>query len=278
MCHADFISETFGDDPLNPPDEVGAGNYVFLVEDNLNDGMGPPISGDAAGHNIIAPSHNVGADETLDASPGGEFPSSAMGCTSCHDPHGNTSFRMLNGVGPVQDELYDFVSPAFEAEGLSVYHGRERNDRHTAYRSGVSEWCGNCHGDFHDSDDFLHVSGSELQDEIAEAYDLYNGTEDITGGSHATAYLALVPFEDPSAEYNSTLGPVSSSKVMCLTCHRAHASSAPDAGRWDFNITFLADDGVLSGSYPIPDPYNSPNQRSLCNKCHVKDLGDRIIP
>jgi hypothetical protein len=25
-CHAGFISETLGDDPLNPPDEVGAGN------------------------------------------------------------------------------------------------------------------------------------------------------------------------------------------------------------------------------------------------------------
>ena len=58
---------------------------------------------------------------------------------------------------------------------------------------------------------------------------------------------------------------------MCLTCHRAHASSGPNAGRWDFNITFLSEDGLESGSYPLPDPYADPAQRSLCNKCHVKD-------
>jgi hypothetical protein len=185
---------------------------------------------------------------------------------------------MLNGVGPVQDGLYTFLNPAFEAEGLSVYHGIERNDRHTAYRSGVSVWCGNCHDDFHNSGDFLHPSGSVLQSEMVTTYDLYNGTEDLTGGSHHSAYLAAVPFEDPSATYTSTVGPTASSKVMCLTCHRAHASSAPDAGRWDFNVTFLAEDGAESGSYQIPDPYESPNQRSLCNKCHVKDEWDRILP
>jgi hypothetical protein len=63
---------------------------------------------------------------------------------------------------------------------------------------------------------------------------------------------------------------------MCLTCHRAHASSAPDAGRWDFNVTLLHEDGDESGSYEIPDPYSSVNQRSLCNKCHKKDVDDHI--
>ena len=42
------------------------------------------------------------------------------------------------------------------------------------------------------------------------------------------------------------------------------------------NCTLLMEDGHESGSYPIPDPYNSVNQRSLCNKCHVKDVGDHI--
>ena len=60
-----------------------------------------------------------------------------------------------------------------------------------------------------------------------------------------------------------------------MTCHRAHASSAMDAGRWDFNVTFLSEDGDESGSYEIPDPYADPgNQRSLCNKCHVQDAFD----
>ncbi|MBU1701912.1 MAG: hypothetical protein KJ970_07240 [Candidatus Eisenbacteria bacterium] len=105
----------------------------------------------------------------------------------------------------------------------------------------------------------------------ASGASIYHGYESNT---RRTAYLALVPFEDQNMTINSDDGPTATSQVMCLTCHRAHASSAPDAGRWDFSITYLSDDGVASGSYPIEDPYTSPNQRSLCNKCHVKDFGD----
>ena len=48
-------------------------------------------------------------------------------------------------------------------------------------------------------------------------------------------------------------------------------------GRWDFNLSTLATDGVESGSYAIPNPYASTAgalQRSLCNKCHNKDVND----
>ncbi len=280
-CHADWISHTFGNDPLNPPDEVGGGNFVFLLEDNLNDGhdgANQPIPGDAAGHNLLAPSRGVGPDATLTTSPGGNFPSGELGCTSCHDPHGNGNFRMLYGAGRVvQDGLYAFVNDAPEAFGISIYHGVEQPRKHTAYISGMSDWCGNCHAAFHDNQSqFVHPSGSTLGESIAANYNAYNGTEDQTGGSQESAYLPMVPFEDPSAEYTSTAGPSAASRVICLSCHRAHASSAPDGGRWDFSVTFLYEDGVESGSYPIPDPYESDNQRSLCNKCHVKDEYDRI--
>jgi hypothetical protein len=65
---------------------------------------------------------------------------------------------------------------------------------------------------------------------------------------------------------------------MCLTCHRAHASSAQYAGRWDFQVTFIHEDGDESGSYEIPmtGNYADLNQRSLCNKCHNKDAGDEM--
>jgi cytochrome c553 len=94
------------------------------------------------------------------------------------------------------------------------------------------------------------------------------------GGVQATAYLAEVPFEDAANTTSSTAGPSATSQVSCITCHRAHATSAPDAGRWDFSVTLLHEDGVESGSYQIPDPYGDLNQRSLCNKCHNKDEFD----
>ena len=139
----------------------------------------------------------------------------------------------------------------------------------------MSAWCGNCHGDFHNNNTkLIHPSGKVLGGTIANAYNLYNGTSDMTGGTQATAYLAEVPFEDPANTTSSTAGPSATSQVSCITCHRAHATSAPDATRWDMNVTFLEEDGVESGSYAIPDPYGDVNQRSLCNKCHGKDAGD----
>jgi predicted CXXCH cytochrome family protein len=276
-CHQN-LDETAGNDPLNPPPEKGAGNFVFLLEDNLNDGhagTNNPIPGEAAGHNVVAPGHGLFPDATLNTSPGGSFPSSALGCTSCHDPHGNDNFRLLYGAGqPVQGGLATFTSPAPEAIGISLF-ARELPTRHTAYLAGMSAWCQNCHGDFHAGGGRLvHPSDESVGSAVSRAYGFYNGTLNPESGDPAISYLPEVPFEDSSNAPSSTQGPSASSQVSCITCHRAHATSAPDAGRWDFNVTFLEEDGVESGSWAIPNPYDHADQRSLCNKCHLKDFGD----
>jgi hypothetical protein len=278
-CHADGLGAVFAVDVLNPSPQKGAGNFIFLLEDNINDahaGASNPVNGDAAGHNLNAPGHGLAPDATLATSPGGSFPSALLGCTSCHDPHGTGAFRILYGDGRLVQDFYTFNADAPVAEGLSIFFGNETPTSHTAYQSGVSAWCGNCHGNFHDnSTQLIHPSGQTLGGTIATNYGLYNGTAQWGTGNPATSYIAMVPFEDPANTTTSTAGPSAGSVVMCLTCHRAHASSAMDAGRWDFNVTFLSEDGDESGSYRIPDPYADPgNQRSLCNKCHVQDRFD----
>lgn len=280
-CH-DHLDQTLGSDVLAPPALKGGGNFVFLLEDNLNDGHGGaanPIPGDAAGHNLVAPGHGLAADATLTTSPGGAFPASVMGCTSCHDPHGTTDFRFLYGAGRVvQDGVATFTAAAPAAEGLSIFYGAEGPTSHTAYQGGMSAWCGNCHGDFHNNNaQLVHPSGSTLGGTIATTYNLYNGTSDQLGAVAATSYLAEVPFEDAANTVAGTAGPTAASQVSCITCHRAHATSAPDAGRWDFSVTLLDEDGLESGSYAIPNPYDA-NQRSLCNKCHNKDAFDHVTP
>jgi len=270
-CHATRLGAVFGSDPLAPPPELGGGNFVFLTEDNINDGHSGgsnPVLGERSGHSIVAPSQSVVADSVLTAAPGGTFPASVLGCTSCHDPHGTQSFRLLYGAGRVvQDGISTFIYPAPVAEDIGL-GGVEANNNHTAYQSGMSAWCGNCHGNFHDEAGgrLIHPSGSTLGGTVANTYNLYNGTDDQQGGAAATAYLAAAPFEDPANTTDSTAGPSGGSQVSCITCHRAHATSAIDAGRWDFDVTFLHEDGVESGSFQIPDPYASLNQRSLCNK------------
>jgi len=274
VCHADSFGAVLGSNPLAPPPELGGGNFVFLLEDNLNDsvdGQLNPIPGDAAGHNIVAPAHNLTADSRYTEAPGGTFLTSEMGCTACHDPHGNGNFRMLYGEQIVFGGLYAFAAPPPDAEGIDLHSGgAESEGNHTAYRAGMSDWCGNCHGRYHDQSfsGFEHKSDESLETEHISQYNSYNGDADPAGGLPSSAYLPEVPFEDEAVTIDSRSGPSNTSSVMCLSCHRAHASSAPSSLRWDPNVSLLEQDGTVSGSYPIPDPYDSPAQGTLCTKCH----------
>jgi len=275
-CHAESVGAVFAYGPLIPAPEKGGGNFIFLLEDNLNDGPEGavnPISGDAAGHNLNALGRGLTADMRFPRSPGGSFASSDLGCTSCHDPHGNSNFRMLYGAGEVQGNLFSFSYPAPIAYGIPLGE-TESESQHTAYIRGVSDWCGNCHGRRYEHEatpDFGHTGDEPLGGVIAQRYRSYNGSLDPSGGLGATSYLAEVPFEDSSNSPDSTSGPSAGSRVMCLSCHRAHASSAPASGRWDFNVTALGEDGKISGSYSLPNPFVDPAQESLCFKCHAPE-------
>ena len=283
VCHAESLGAVLGTDPLFPPLERGAGNFVFLLEDNINDATGGatnPILGDAAGHNLVAPGHALSDDPRYTLSPGGNFPANRLGCTSCHDPHGNANFRLLNGAGQVMDDVATFANPAPVAVGININGPRETADHHSAYISGMSEWCGNCHGNYHrgnSGSSFRHRPDGNLGGGASQWYNEYNGDADPTGGVQSTAYLPEVPFEDSANTPSSTDGPGAQSKLMCLSCHRAHATSAPAAGRWDFNVALLAADGVESRSYAIPSPYGDPGQGPLCRKCHDRSAAP-VIP
>jgi len=255
--------------------------------------------GDSHGHNVISPARGILEDATLAMAPGGDFDSSFLTCTSCHDPHGNQDFRLLYGsaVGPIYPGgRYDFDADAPLALGNSrrtyTEDGWETDAQHTVYKSGMSDWCANCHTDLHSGNttDFVHPVGDDgAIGDLALNYNAYVSTDDLTGGTQATAYWGLVPFEDIDADLgtvdaeNYTRGPDGNDQTMCLTCHRSHASAFPDIGRWDFSETFIADSHPATGDIDAtPDDidrkyYNYTfvqNQRSLCNKCHIKDAGD----
>ena len=135
----------------------------------------------------------------------------------------------------------------------------------------MSLWCANCHGQYHSEGSgsaFRHPVDDNLEDDVRNRYNRYEGDANPRGGMTATAYIPQVPFEGPATSTTGTDGPVATDRIMCLTCHRAHASSAPAAGRWDFRLVRLVDDGVASGSYPLPSPYPGNGQGQLCKKCH----------
>ncbi len=282
-CHATSRGKVWAADPMNPGAERGPGNFAFLLEDNINDGRNGNlpanfIPGWRAGHTVISPSRGTVADALNTISPGGNYPASALGCTSCHDPHGNEHYRLLYGAGDhAEAGNFNYVNAAPVALGLDVHDDAafESDVNHNAYQSGMSAWCANCHGNFHNNQNqYRHPSGVGMSSSVQNTYGIYAGTMNQNGGTPSASYIADVPFEDPDMTMTYTGSPDANSKVSCITCHRAHATSAQNSGRWDFNVTFFEDDGQNSGSYVMPQTYNSLNQRSLCNKCHNKDAGD----
>jgi len=273
--------------------------------------------GYSLGHTIIAADFDLlERDPNLERAPGGVFPSDRLACSSCHDPHGKkwNNTLPISGSGSYGDQpepgttlgnfrlLGDMNYPA--GGGIVTFANRapvattngdpETDSNHTDYGTGMSEWCSNCHVDFYapgGAGQHKHPAGNTSglgAQNIFNNYNSYVKSGDMTG-SAATSYLALVPFERQVSngwelDPNSTQGPNGSSNVMCLSCHRAHISAFPNAGRWDFEEELLVDshpmmgdtdidsDDVLASYYGrVIETDFGPAQRSLCNKCHVKD-------
>ncbi len=277
-CHESGPGAVIGPDPLTPPPEMGAGSFVHLLEENIDDAPGSTamLGGHRSGHSIVAPSWGLGPDLDFAVAPGGSYPSSSLGCTSCHDPHGSGAYRMLRDAGSVTPDGFVFANAAPAAVGVDLAGGAESSTNHAAYRSGWSRWCANCHGLYHwaFSPDFGHPVDRALGMAIRNGYNTYAGAGNPTGGDAATAYIPEVALEGPFTQPDSPEGAQASSRLSCVTCHRAHGSSAPAGLRWDGRVLLLADDGAVSGSHPLPSPYLDPDQRSLCVKCHHAEAVD----
>jgi hypothetical protein len=183
----------------------------------------------------------------------------------------------------------------------------ESSATRVAYGKGMSEWCRNCHAGMGTggSGNGGHPAGTAVRftAEIAGNYNAYLGSGNLNGNS-STSYMSLVPYEMGTADYtllkktanrdgSIASGPDTNSNVMCLSCHRAHATGWDKAARWNMKTEFL----VYNGDYPGVDRSDVPArfsqgrtkaetrrafheqsasklsayQRSLCNKCHTKD-------
>ena len=172
-----------------------------------------------------------------------------------------------------------------------------------------SNWCATCHPEMHSSGHYTHVVDQNLGSEIAGNYNAYVKTGTMTG-AQATSYSTLVPFAKTGTYADlatvarndnagtSLSGPSSSDQVVCLSCHRAHASGTVHALRFDIEYEFMVKNGLYTGTdnpavgttgrgptqargriisewqahyYDRPATVFSSYQRALCNKCHAKD-------
>jgi len=214
-------------------------------------------------------------------------------------------YRLLGGNGYVPKSYNG--GPAFSndppiAVAPSTYNRKETStDTRVAYGKGMSEWCKNCHTAIHNdglSAKLIHPASNAavLTPTVVGNYNTYLKSGDL-GGAQATAYMSLVPFEEGNTDLTqlqshagagtgSTAGPSTGKEnVMCVSCHRTHASGFRYMTRWDNDSEFIteasaylvaADGGrnateYLAAMYDRPASNYATYQRSLCNKCHVKD-------
>jgi len=213
------------------------------------------------------------------------------------------NYRLLgdSSYDGAMGDLYSFSydSPIAVAPGNSDV-SNETDSNHTDYGSGMSEWCANCHPAFltagAGAQGHVHPVGNDQHlslDNIFQNYNAYVKTGDLTGNA-SDSYLQFVRFERGITRTNindlhpngaqADDGPNGNSNVMCLTCHRAHASAFENAGAWDFKAELIVEshpaptDGGVTGNDVLNSYYGrdmeadfGEGQRSFCNKCHVKD-------
>lgn len=216
------------------------------------------------------------------------------------------TYRMLAGRGYMPKTLSGVA--AFTMDPPAAVSPRVANraettsDTEVAYGKGMSEWCQNCHGQI--SGSHVHPAGSTavLTAEVAGNYNKYVNSGNVTGNP-SSSYTSLVPFELNTKDYTilkkiagstspTRSGPSGQENVMCLSCHRAHATGWDSMTRWNTQSDFVVYDGLYPGIdnqvpagyaqgrlsletqktfYDRPATAYSRFQRSLCNKCHLKD-------
>ena len=324
-CHAGTGSSlapsvlSFDGSALTP-----GGDFYWLARTfTWADGSSPASS---HGHNVIAQDFGLSFDLNNIEAPGGNYPSDQLSCISCHDPHGRSRGGTAAGAPPVSvsgsygdipvpgsksgnyrllgDEHYivggfSFNNPAPIARQNPILPFAESDSSHVDYGNGMSAWCGNCHGGMvgqghqshvSETSSFRHSTEGTLGSRFIGSYNAYVNSNDLSG-SFATAYLQFVPFARGTSNVQqldptSTQGMDSSSRINCLSCHRAHASAFSAAGRWDFNADLLVDSHPALGDSgaTVTDVANSYYNRDIvtefssdqgpfCEKCHADDSG-----
>jgi hypothetical protein len=232
------------------------------------------------------------------------------------------SYRLLGGAGYAPKSVgstYAFSAAPPVVVAPSTYNlstAQLGGSVRVGYGSGMSEWCSNCHGKMHDSS---YTSGATTQAEGFNVHPAGNGakltaaiaanyqtyvTTGVSSGTTATSYNELVPFETGSNDYSAMkllaasasggaaipsagqAGPDTNSNVMCLSCHRAHASGFSSMLRYANTEFVTTDNGSGTAVYSTTAAtaadtqtayYNRPAtqfgayQRMICNKCHAKD-------
>ena len=149
------------------------------------------------------------------------------------------SYRFLYNVHGAEDANWEGVTPGPTVH--NEYKGAQFSSRGQTQTwsnvTTISDLCAECHGKF-------HAGGLSSDSGIGSASPWLRHPTDVVlpASGEYTAYTAYST-EAPVARQSIADGTTTASGtvtpgtdiVMCLSCHRAHASQYPDALRWDYS-------------------------------------------
>jgi hypothetical protein len=202
------------------------------------------------------------------------------------------TYRLLAGKGYQPKYLaggnFAFTADPPVAVSPENYNRAESaTDTRVAYGSGMSEWCKNCHKIPHgDSEGHRAGNFARFRQDFVDNYNSNSALFNIKGVSSRAYYSSLVPFEMGTSDYimlkktansdgSDLKGPTIGSNVMCLTCHRAHASAWDSITRGAMltrlNLKGRSRLEIQRAFYNRPSGAAIINLRSLCTKCHRMD-------
>lgn len=240
------------------PDVMGAAGYETATAKRAGGAFQASVGAPtASGHDLGV------ADQQA---PGGSYATgSGLTCVSCHDPHGNQSYRNLRlrpgNVGddrPVSAVTEAVLNPTSAQYSVG-------NLRYTNVVDGLGAWCQSCHLNYHGAPGEPAMGGAAGGDAAgSSSYWFRHPTQGVTlsqgvtnghidGAYWFSALLSRVPVVSPSGVIPGTAS-ASDNEVFCGSCHKAHGSTHRAGLVWDDPETAALEDGTLA--------------RQTCQACH----------
>jgi hypothetical protein len=242
-----------------PVNMLAGGNFFHLNTD------------DSFGHSPFASN----PDDTLgDVPPGGAFPDggSYSGQLRCAGTRGCHGLNGGHGEAPVDDQLYSMqgahhanISPTdgstvgssyrflygivgvedgdWEQDSVNTSHNEYMGSTDPSNTTTINAFCAECHGAFHGTSG---VGGASPWLRHPTDIVLPAGSAEY---AQYTVYSMVAPVAraDPYNVDDTTAAAPGTDIVMCLSCHRAHASPYYKLMRWDYKNSDIA--VALSGCW-----------------------------
>jgi predicted CXXCH cytochrome family protein len=230
-----------------------------------------------------------------------------MTCTTCHDPHGSSNYRILkdvvNGVtvggydgsatgtdpfghaysaqNPKPNPYVISNEPGFPQGGFLLhksYAGIYTPNYTTANYAipsaaskGMTAWCTGCHTTYNSTTSAYDSEGIGSVAVDRHRHPMNVPLSNYAGTATLTADVSLgLPLDHPTSEQAGGKAYTTGDWIECLTCHNAHGSTATMSGWADLGAPSTVDVVGDRGVMPVDSNLLKMNNRGVCEACHNK--------